>query len=387
MGLASVLDAAVRATDQPRRGPLASDRPVERFERGPGRASRPAHRPAHDLARVRGARIAARNSQPSPVRTRLRSASQTGLGRAASKFRPSRLGATGCPCRLSVVRTRSRQGGQPAQARAPLSGRATRWRPTRRPCPRKTAWTRGAPWAPPLAGRGPGGCPRAAPGWPGSSRSRAETAKRGTRSPTPPRPRPSPERARRPCARRRTRTSSGGRVPQMSAAFRKACRAPSRAVHPRTSAARSRPRGRPGTSPAAPPPSPARRTPGPAPQHRLVHPPPLGHRDDAHPARAHPIHRLALGTPRRTPAAVVPRPSPTPLQVRSPISKRPPMRARSVPAGRGASRPGDGAPRGRYLGPADGRKRTTTHGTIQPGARARRPAARRARMAARRHGP
>ena len=50
----------------------------------------------------------------------------------------------------------------------------------------------------------------------------------------------------------------------------------------------------------------------------------LGHRDDGHPTRPHPLHRLAPCTPRGTPAVVVPRPSLAPLQVRRPISKRPP---------------------------------------------------------------
>src|SRR5215213_1684695 len=59
-------------------------------------------------------------------------ASQTVSGRSAAKFRPSRFGATGWSCRLSVVRgTRRRRA---AAVRPPRRmSRATRPRPIRTP--------------------------------------------------------------------------------------------------------------------------------------------------------------------------------------------------------------------------------------------------------------
>ena len=71
-------------------------------------------------------------------------------GRGRGRDRPSRFGAMGWSCRLSVVRTRR---GRAARPRSPASRtrRATRWRPTRRPRTRRAAWTRGAPSLPPLS--------------------------------------------------------------------------------------------------------------------------------------------------------------------------------------------------------------------------------------------
>src|SRR5437763_443651 len=85
------------------------------------------------------------------------SASRTASCRSAAKFRPSRFGATGWSCRLSVVRgTRRRR----AAVRPPRRmSRATRPRPIRTPSSRSSAWMRGLPpgsrRAGPRAGSGP----------------------------------------------------------------------------------------------------------------------------------------------------------------------------------------------------------------------------------------
>ena len=144
--LARVLDAAIRVADQSWGWSLPLDGPLERLERDRGRASRPARRPADDLAGVRGSRTAARASRPSRVRTQLRSPSQTWFGRAASKLRPMRLGAIGWPCRLSVTRTR--RGPRPPGPAAPPAASAAPPGGVRR------------------AGRGPGA-------WPGAWRGHA----------------------------------------------------------------------------------------------------------------------------------------------------------------------------------------------------------------------
>ena len=179
-----------------------------------------------------------------------------------------------------------------------------------RPCPRKTAWTRGAPYAPPLAGRGPDGCPRAAPGRPGSSRSRAETAKRDTHSTstsktlhiirtgqtslcssTNPnligRPRPSDERG---LSRGMSRSIESRAFSRLSRAF---SAARSAGDEPGSTGVVERRRGVivPGSPYLLDPP----------PKHRLVQPQLVRHRDDRHPARANPLHRLALELLRELP--------------------------------------------------------------------------------------
>ena len=157
--LAGVLDPAVGVTDQARGGALPPDRRLERLHRDL-RVRRLAHRPAHDLAGVRGSRTAAGNSQPSqvahagpaPAKAGVGSPSQTPdrvrgrlwFGAAASKARPMRLGAMGWPWRLSVVRTRRGRAAKPCRPACRIS-RATRWRPTRRPRTCRAACTRGVP--------------------------------------------------------------------------------------------------------------------------------------------------------------------------------------------------------------------------------------------------
>src|SRR3712207_1488709 len=74
------------------------------------------------------------------------SASQTWSGLSATKFRASRLGATGRWWRRSVVRGVRRR---PRRAESPISriSRATRRRECRRPSRRSSAWIHGAPRA------------------------------------------------------------------------------------------------------------------------------------------------------------------------------------------------------------------------------------------------
>ena len=79
--------------------------------------------------------------------------------------------------------------------------------------------------------------------------------------------------------------------------------------------------------------------PNPAPKHRLMKPELLGHRDDDHPARADPLHRLALerlgrrpSPPALAPPALLPGPADPPRSTHR-------AGARSPPPGRGAVHP------------------------------------------------
>ena len=219
------------------------------------------------------------------------------------------------------------------------------------------AWTRGsAPQAPPLAGRGPGGCRRAGRGPRSSGGSRAASATRGCPLAEAPSTLPiapigrtfscsstnpnligwPPEDERR-LSRGMARSilaRSGSRLRRASSAARSAGDEPAVAAV----AARRR-HSRLGELLA------------PAPRHRLVQPPLIRPRDDRHPARAHPLHRLAPCTPRGTPAVVAPRPSHTPPRPPHPARKRPPNQGRINACGgrhRGPRQPGhvrDRAPR------------------------------------------
>ena len=230
------------------------------------------------ILRVCRSRTAARNSQPSPVRTQVRSPSQTWFGRAASKLRPSRFGAIGYPCRPVGGAHPARQGGQPPQPRLPHQARHAVAANLPAEGMEHGVDTRGAigPTAfgmgqadvaeqgsvldrPAALGPGPP-CPAAlGPGPPC-----VVPAHRHPQDPA--------HHSNRPDVPMLIHEPEPHRVapPKMSAAFFEACRAPSSRDRARASAARSQPPGRPGTSPAAqgpssaaaPSPFPARRTSG-----------------------------------------------------------------------------------------------------------------------------
>jgi hypothetical protein len=206
--LARILDAPIRMTDRAGSRALPPDGHLEGFHRDPGRAASrasPSRRSCgcarlEDRGQVRhGAAIGPRPmADASPRPCARRACPREGGGQVAEpdpgsgpgqalvgprrlEAAPDPVGSDGVPMPAVGGAHAARQGRQAPQARPAPSGRATRWRPTRRPRTCRAACTRGAPQLPPLAGRGPRGCRREAPGWPGSSRFRAGHATHRTR--------------------------------------------------------------------------------------------------------------------------------------------------------------------------------------------------------------
>ena len=86
------IECPIGMLDQPGRRALASDGHVACFEGDRG-MQRLAHAPAHDLAGMHVDQRCEEQSQPSPVRIQVRSASHTWFGAVAVKVRRSLFGS------------------------------------------------------------------------------------------------------------------------------------------------------------------------------------------------------------------------------------------------------------------------------------------------------
>ena len=131
------------------------------------------------ILRVCRSRTAARNSQPSQVADMGQiTEPHAGLGAAASKLRPSRLGAIGYPCRLSPVAHPARQRRQAPQPRpAHQPGHPVAPDPPAEG-PQDGVHARRPRQVPPLPGRGPRGWRPAGRGSGSTAGSRAVSATR-----------------------------------------------------------------------------------------------------------------------------------------------------------------------------------------------------------------